>query len=283
MLSSSFIALLFGLSTTLCSILVASGSEQAHPLHKDDPDYYASIDPNARGEVLRAQLTALIAPHKVLSYGALWSAFVELDRLGGNRSACSAGTLADIFSATCWVPVQQQCGNFRREGDCYNREHSFPKSWWGGATSSAAYTDLFHLFPADGYDNNRRGNDPLGTVNENAVIYRTSDGGMLGTCASSQAGGGRCYEPADQWKGVMARAMFYVSVAYRDQFTCCASPATNGAVLKTWWARELLTWHESFPVSALEKKRNEAVFAHFQGNRNPFIDHPEWVARVFAP
>ena len=49
--------------------------------------------------------------------------------------------------------------------DCYNREHSFPKSWWGGSTSIAAYTDLFHVFAADGYDNSRRANDPLGFVN----------------------------------------------------------------------------------------------------------------------
>lgn len=250
-------------------------------------NYYAGIDVNANGAAFTAQLTALISQHKSLTYNDLWTAFKTTDigtRDGGN---CTTSDLGDLYSATCWQPGADQCGNYQKEGDCYNREHSWPKSWWGGA-EIAAYTDLFHLYPADGYDNNRRANFPLGNVG--TATYVTSNGSKLGSCvaAASAAPGSpaavdlpaTCWEPSGPVKGLLARAYFYVSVSYADTFTCCDTDGTNGAQIKEWLLATLLDWHNAYPVTAGEAERNDAVYA-LQGNRNPFVDYPEWVQKVF--
>lgn len=178
------------------------------------PSYYNNIDPNARGNALRVQLTSLINSHKTLTYNALWGAFTTIDSPSARATVnCPTGRINDVYSSKCWTPSTEQCGNFKAEGDCYNREHSFPKSWWGGSTTVPAHSDLFHLFPSDGYDNGRRGNHPLGIVDPSTITYRTNSGCLLGKCASTAVPSGTlCWEPNDTWKGAMARAYFYISV-----------------------------------------------------------------------
>jgi hypothetical protein len=103
------------------------------------------------GETLRAQLTQLINPHTVLSYTDVWAALDQIDQIDSHSTAyCPVGQINDIYSAKCWAFPGGQCGNYQKEGDCYNREHSFPKSWWNGSVIPS-YTDLFHLYPSDGY------------------------------------------------------------------------------------------------------------------------------------
>ena len=73
----------------------------------------------------------------------------------------------------------KQCGNYKQEGDCYNREHSWPKSWWGGFSEGQnAQTDLFHLYPTDGYVNNLRANLPMGNVKD--ATYTSTNGCKIG-------------------------------------------------------------------------------------------------------
>lgn len=192
------------------------------------------------------------------------------------------------------TPSEYCAGNYQKEGDCYNRERSFPKSAWNGS-EIAAYTDLFHLYPADGYDNNRRSNYWLGNVDPNvAPEYETTNGSKLGNCvAASGMGAGHvgtgatdvlpqiCWEPSDGMKGELARSYFYISVSYADIFTCCNTDGNDGATLKPWLLATLLDWHDAFPVSPSEVRRNDAIYA-LQQNRNPFIDFPEWATKVFA-
>lgn len=68
----------------------------------------------------------------IFSYDGDWTAFLGLDENVNSPSACAATEITDIYSAKCWQPTTDQCGNFAAEGDCYNREHSWPKSWFGG-------------------------------------------------------------------------------------------------------------------------------------------------------
>merc|ERR1719345_689018 len=77
--------------------------------------------------------------------------------------------IPDVYSDTCWItaknikPSGGECGNYKHEGDCFNREHLWPKSWFGGfSAGDNAQTDLFELWPTDGYVNGMRGNLPLG-------------------------------------------------------------------------------------------------------------------------
>lgn len=138
---------------------------------------------------------------------------------------------------------------------------------------------MFHLFPADGKNNQVRWNNPLGRVDRAQVEYKTNNGALSGAC--QDLNNAVCFEPADQYKGTLARAYLYMTVAYRNAFTCCDKAAVNGARIKPWALRTLLEWHARFPVSQYERERNEVVFSKYQHNRNPFIDHPELAQRIW--
>lgn len=84
-------------------------------------NYYAAIDTTLNGAAFREQLTALIVEHTVLSYNDLWAAFRETDRNTGQPGGCQAGQVGDVYSFKCWDSPAQQCGNYKQEGDCFNR------------------------------------------------------------------------------------------------------------------------------------------------------------------
>lgn len=157
-----------------------------------------------------------------------------------------------------------------------NREHSFPKSWWGGATNVPEYTDLNHLYPADGDANMKKSNYPLGEVDPSGVTF---DNGVstVGRPVSGQGGGAtRVFEPADEYKGDFARTYFYMVTCYQDDTWKYQYMAAQGTypTLQGWAIDLLLEWHREDPVSQKEIDRNDAVFG-LQSNRNPFIDFPE--------
>lgn len=156
-----------------------------------------------------------------------------------------------------------------------NREHSLPKSWWGGTTDTPAYIDLNHLYPSEAAANMAKSNYPLGEVSgkptfENGVT-------TVGYPVSGQGGGARqVFEPADQYKGDFARTYFYMVTCYQNltwKYTWMVSNNTY-PTLNQWAVNLLLKWHEEDPVSQKELARNEEVYK-VQANRNPFIDYPE--------
>jgi len=231
-------------------------------------NYYIDINPDS--PTLRQDLSRLLSTtHEVISYPAIWNAFILTDM--------RAGCINDIYSVKCWAPQIDQCsGSVGREHICYNREHSFPRSWWGGSTQIGAYTDLMHVFPADGYNNIKRSNNPIDFVDE-PLHYRMSNGGKIGPCRNFKPL--RCFEPTDSVKGDFARAYFYMSVRYWNEFKCCDMLGTNGARIKPMLEKVLREWNRIDPVSAFERQRNDAAFS-VQKNRNPFIDHPIFVDRI---
>eukprot|EP00047_Mylnosiga_fluctuans_P021236 m.102192 g.102192 ORF g.102192 m.102192 type:complete len:339 (-) comp8816_c1_seq2:6-1022(-) len=246
-----------------------------------DP-YYAGIDTNLKGRALQAQLTTLISKANTISYDALWNAFKVTDSEvpGGTCPASNKQGINDIYSTKCWTPGTSQCGAYKAEGDCYNREHTWPKSAWGGDVNKA-YSDLFHLYPADGYDNNRRSSYWYGEVS--TPSYTTNNGNKLGTCKpiTGESVPSTCWEPIDQYKGVLARGLLYMETRYYNSFTCCNTEGTINAILKPWLRKTLVAWHKKFPVSAAEIRRNDIIYNKYQQNRNPFIDHPEWVGQIY--
>jgi len=263
----------------LCAMLavVAATSESA--------DYYAKIDPKSTSVPLKSQLNTLISNHTVFSYDGVWAALGKVEEyLDTNCSKLTPAQIPDVYSAHCWLaakaPTGQECGNYKKEGDCFNREHGWPKSWWGGFSAGHnAQTDLFELWASDGYVNGLRGNLPLGTVSQ--ATYTSSNGAKIGQCAAPgyNASGNICFEMADELKGDFARSYFYISTAYSGAFSCCDTPGTNGSSIKPWMEQLLRQWHAADPPTALELQRNEATFA-LQHNRLPFIDHPEWVELI---
>jgi len=220
-------------------------------------------------------LADLIYTHNSISYSQVWDAFVKLDT---GLAPCT-GKIRGYYSSFCWTE-DQECGNYKKEGDCFNREHSWPKSWWGGmGKGNGASTDLFLVIPADGYVNNRRGNSPLGLVSD--PVYTSSNGAKVGPCDTNTYHDS-CFEPADEFKGDLARIYFYVSTAYKGHFNCCDEPGVDEDVIEPWMLQILVNWHAVDPPSDTEIAQNEAIYSTFQENRNPYVDHPEWVTRVFG-
>lgn len=156
-----------------------------------------------------------------------------------------------------------------------NREHSFPKSWWGGVDNDA-YTDINHLYPSDGPANSAKLNYPLGEVNRAYIDY---DNGLIlvGSPVQGQGGGAKyVFEPADEYKGDFARTYFYMVTCYQHLTWKYTYMAANNAypTLQKWAIDLLLKWHRADPVSKKEINRNDEVY-RIQRNRNPFIDYPE--------
>ena len=202
---------MFSLLILLCAL---------HSSSAYNGDYYNNINASAVDNDLKYQLKALINPHVVFDYDTVWEAFKTVDvNLPGYPCDADLSHFPDVYSNYCWtpdkIPSGGECGNYAKEGDCYNREHLWPKSWFGGFDNGKnCQTDLFELWPTDGYVNGLRGNYPLGEVS--VAKYVSSNGCKIGTCNSNDYQG-NCFEPTDMFKGDFARSYFYISTAYLDE------------------------------------------------------------------
>ena len=227
--------------------------------------YYQNAD-GKKGSALKTAMGKIIVNHKTLSYNTLWDAYYDTDLR-------EDGSIWDMYSSTShFKPGQNQCGSYHDEGDCYNREHSMPKSWFNDA--SPMVTDLMHIVPTDGYVNNWRSNWPFG---ETERPSKTSNGGFSKLGPSSVSGySGTVFEPNDEYKGDFARIYFYMATCYEDRISSWNSDmlANNKyPVFTTWALNMLLRWAAEDPVSQKEIDRNNAVY-DIQGNRNPYVDYP---------
>lgn len=169
------------------------------------------------------------------------------------------------------------------EGLMYNREHSFPRSWFGGA-NEPMNSDIFHIYPTDKEVNARRSSWPYGEVS--APTWTSLNGSKLGP-NSFPGYSGTVFEPINEYKGDFARAQLYMATAYEsnvDAWQATADFILNGTEYQSfdnWYITMLFNWHLNDPVSQKEIDRNNAVYV-IQGNRNPYIDHPEYVYQVWA-
>ena len=234
------------------------------------PSGYYNTALGKSDQQLMLALHQKIKGHYEIYYRNLFPKFQTTD--------CSNNKIIDRYSDIQYTYQTDQCGTYNSIGDCYNREHSVPNSWWGGgkADTDTMYSDLFHIYPVDGWVNAERGNYPFGDC-ANGSARGT---GKLGSCTHSGYSG-TVFEVADEYKGDFARSYFYMVVRYMDRvgtWTKSEGSAvfTNSSYkhLTPWAISQLLEWHRNDPVSTLESNRNEAVYG-IQHNRNPFIDHPE--------
>ena len=241
------------------------------------PGYYDDAQ-GLDGEPLRLALHNIIDDHIPQSYSSLYGHFQSTD-------AKSDGTVWDMYSD---VPggtppyiynftSADQCGNYSGEGDCFNREHSWPKSWFN--EGMPMNTDLFHIYATDGYVNGMRSNHPYGEVE--STTWTSQNGSQRGNM-NSYNHNGTVFEPIDEYKGDFARTYFYMSTRYYTEDSGWDdNDMVNGSNLNDWAVDMLMDWHLQDSVSQKEIDRNNAVYA-IQENRNPFIDHPEWVGCVWG-
>lgn len=271
------------------SFIVGSGSPGSGGT-TDLSDYYTSAE-GLTGFTLKTELYDIIKGHSTQSYGALWTFYNanELDSYYEND-----GSILDIYSESpsstdsyVYSSGSDQCGNYKVEGDCYNREHSFPRGWFGGEVDPMN-TDIHHIFATDGHVNSKRGSYPYGEVA--SASFTSNNGSKLGTAISGLGYSGTVFEPIDEFKGDLARAYFYMATRYENQVGGWQSNSTygnavldgsNNQVFEIWFLAMLKSWHNQDPVSQKELDRNEAAYSH-QGNRNPFVDYPSFVTEVWG-
>ena len=241
-------------------------------------NYYNSAN-GLTGHQLKVALHGIIKGHTSISYAQLWNAFWSTDNKGN-------GVVWDMYSDRpngtppyVYYLGQDQCGNYSGEGDCYNREHSWPQSWFNN--DATARTDLHHIFPVDGWVNNKRANFAFGEVG--SASWTSQNGSKLGSC-KTPGFSGTVFEPIDEYKGDFARAIMYMSVRYyTEDGSWSSSDMTTKSEIQPWAIDLLLRWNEQDPVSDKEKERNEAIYNDYQYNRNPFVDHPEYARMIWDP
>ena len=263
---------------SLLLLLMATGSG----LGAQIPSGYYNNANGKTGDELKTALHNIITGHSTINYSQIWNAFWSTDNKGNGvvwdmYSDIPNGTPPYTFSIG-----QNQCGEYVQEGDCYNREHSWPQSWFGGDDQATPSRDLHHVFPTDGFVNAQRSNYPFGEVN--TVSWTSQNGSKLGTCKSSLGYVGIVFEPIDEYKGDFARAMMYMSVRYyTEDDNWGTSGMTNKSEILPWAIQMLLDWSDNDPVSQKEIDRNNVIYNDYQHNRNPFIDHPEYARMIWDP
>ena len=282
-----------------CPLLVPLAATAAS-LHAQAPSlYYANVVPSSPA-LLRATLHATIDDHLRIPYTATttdtWDVLELADQAPGSTTQ-----ILDLYKNALYA--KQGGGN-----TFYNREHTWPNSYGfpnDGATNYP-YTDCHHLFLCDIAYNGARDNSPFQLASASWTQYATQLNAGQGGPSSGFPGNANwsnaSLPPIGGWqtwygrKGDVARALFYMDVRYEggvhgvtlasepdlrltDDLALIQASATGNNLSVAYMGKlsVLLQWHLEDPVDAKEMAHNDAVF-QFQGNRNPFVDHPEWVA-----
>ncbi len=247
----------------------------------DVPDGYYNNALGKQDEALMTALEGIIYTHTKLSYNYMWTAYDVTD-VGDD------GYYIDMYSDCKYDHNSDHVAGASYVGEGINREHSFPKSWFGGDVDPM-YTDLTMLIPTDAFVNQRRSNNPYG-VCAGGVTYTNEElhvtmKGKLGT-STYNGYTSTVFEPDDEYKGDFARIYFYMVTCYKSVVGTWPGSgqldSSNGYKAFSDWSMQLLMeWHRADPVSQKEIKRNEAVYSE-QGNRNPFVDHPELAEYIWG-
>lgn len=233
--------------------------------------YYDALK-GKKGAELKNAVHDIIKKAKVLDYGkgngGTWYGFWITDRTEDGR-------FIDRYSPENeWVQSTKQ----GTPGAGMNIEHSFPKSWWGGAQNQA-YKDLYNLMPCESKINTAKSNYPMGVVvdddkgNGCTKVGRGKDGKMY-------------WEPSDEWKGDFARGYMYMATTYQNlnwkgDVDSQILEKGDYPTLKKWAYELYIKWAKQDPVNALEVKRNNDVH-NIQGNRNPYVDFPNLMEYVWG-
>lgn len=213
---------------------------------------------------------------KVLSYSEVWTALTYTD-----EDPTNPDNVLLLYTGNSIPKNHNASGNNSNNQDYWNREHVWAKSHGFPESYQAGYTDINHLRPADVSMNTTRSDNDF-----------NEGGSAVAEAPTNFINGDISFEPRDQVKGDVARMLFYMDVRYDTNSTANMPDlqlVDNVDTERTGFADgygklgklcTLLKWHEQDPVDEIERKRNTAVY-EYQGNRNPFIDHPEWAQVLY--
>lgn len=266
--------------------------------------YYSRVNTSSASQ-LRCSLHATIRGHTAYPYsGGTTNAWTILEI--ADEDPNNSGRILDAYRNRSFAKVTQRAGT--GTGIVYNREHTWPNSLgFSSATGNlglphSPYTDTHMLYLTESVYNADRGNKPYADCTlasgcaERVTEANNGSGGGSGVYpgnsnwVKSPDGNGGSFEVWGKRKGDMARAIMYMAIRYeggthpttgqsepdleltdnRSQIVITSSSPAYMGLLST-----LIAWHQADPPDAAERARNEVIYS-FQGNRNPFIDHPEW-------
>jgi endonuclease I len=227
-----------------------------------DSTYYASAIGKS-GSQLRSALHAIIRNQTVLSYDQVWNALKDTD-----QDPANSNNVIEVYSGRSIAK-----SNNGGDVDQWNREHVWAKSHGDFGTANGPGTDVHHLRPEDVTVNSDRGN--LDFDNGGLAVYQCSD------CWRD----GDSFEPRDAVKGDVARMILYMAIRYEgDDGWPNLEPndsVSNGSAPAIGRISVLKAWNLQDPPDAFEQRRNQRIYDVWQHNRNPFVDHPEWVASIW--
>ncbi|KAA3649936.1 MAG: hypothetical protein DWP95_01745 [Proteobacteria bacterium] len=245
-------------------------------------DYYATVD-DTDATTLRNSLHEIIDDHTSFPYSGgtdTWEvlAFADEDPTDPSK---------------VWLIYKNDSYTYFGGGEQdYNREHTWPQSYGFHrdtlGTDNTARTDAHHLMISDKIYNQNRDNKYFNNCTSGCTEMPTTFNQGVGGPGQSNWTNGSVFEVWDFRKGDIARAMFYMDVRYAGDIS--GEPdlqlTDNAGLINTGdpymgLLSVLIDWHNQDPVDSYETERNERVYS-YQGNRNPFIDHPEWVECIFV-
>jgi endonuclease I len=263
-------------------------------------NYYSGTAGTSCGTLKTILKNVITTGNTPKTYTDLWTQYMISDVKPREVGTGSATVIWDVYSdipgpandpynftpGTGTGGQQDQGSGGTSEGQFYNREHTVPLSWFSGNTSnSGPATDYLHILPTDKRVNGVRANWPYGNVA--TATFTSLNGSKLGTTVANGMTG-TVFEPIDSFKGDVARAFLYFVTRYEDNMSTWASNAEAAQAFEpnTYpsvdipFLRVMLQWNDLDPVSQKEIIRNNAAYT-YQGNRNPYIDSPQYVNRVW--
>ncbi|WP_256795323.1 endonuclease [Terrabacter sp. Ter38] len=256
-----------GTSTTTTTTSPTSTTTSPNPTGTTSPydsTYYASAI-GRTGSALHTELHRIVSSGvTTLTYDQVWTALKDTDQDPSNTS-----NVVEIYSGRSIAKSDNGGGV-----DQWNREHVWAKSHGDFGTVNGPGTDVHHLRPEDVTVNSTRGNLDF-DLGGSAVSQCT---GCLSDADS--------FEPRNAVKGDVARMIFYMAVRWDggDGFADLEpnNLVGNGTAPSIGKLSVLKQWNLQDPPDAFEKRRNQVIFDTWQHNRNPFIDHPEWVTSIYG-
>ncbi|WP_108986702.1 endonuclease I family protein [Streptomyces coelicoflavus] len=260
-------------AATLAAVAVLAGlaapsltASPATATTTTNTDYDSTYYEDAIGKTgtsLKSSLHTIISDQTKLSYSEVWDALKATDEDPDN-----SGNVILLYSGVS----RSKSLNGGDTGD-WNREHVWAKSHGDFGTSTGPGTDIHHLRPSDVRVNSVRGNKDF----DNGGSAVSEGGGSLTDSDS--------FEPRDAVKGDVARMIFYMAVRYEggDGFADLEvnGQVDNGSNPYIGKLSVLKAWNEEDPPDAFEEHRNQVIYDDYQHNRNPFVDHPEWVESIW--
>lgn len=265
--------------------------------------YYSQVNASSSPQ-LRCSLHNTIKGHTVFPYSgsgtSTWT-ILEIAQEDPNNP----NKIIDVYRNRSYNRGSERAGT--GSGITYNREHTWPNSIGFSTNTLAAYTDTHMLWLSDTDQNSSRGNKPYGNCSSSCTeLPSEANNGVGGgtglypgnsNWVRTPDGNAGTFETWNHRKGEMARAMFYMAIRYEGiaaedahdgnipdlELTDTRSliGVTSNTAAKAYMGllTDLLAWHQADPPDAEEIARNDLIQT-FQGNRNPFVDHPEWATRA---